>query len=62
MCIFIIYLSFKGHLGCFHFLDVMNEEAVDMAEQASVEEGIKSSRHMTWHDIAGSYVNLVLVS
>lgn len=40
MCIFIIYLSFKGHLGCFHFLDVMNKEAVDMAEQASVEEGI----------------------
>lgn len=35
---------------------------MDMAEQASVEEDIEYSRHMMRHGIAGSYLNLVLVS
>ena len=34
--VFIIHSTIKGHLGCFHFLAIVNSVVMDMVEQVYV--------------------------
>ena len=40
MASFFIHLSFDGHLGCFYFLAVVNNAAMNMAVQVSFRVGV----------------------
>ena len=37
VCIMFIHLSVDGHLGCFHLLALMNDAAMNIGVQISVE-------------------------
>lgn len=48
-------LLIVGYLGCFHNLTTVNRVAVNMADQVSVEQDIKSLAHMPRSHIARSH-------
>ena len=53
---FFIHLSVDGHLGCFHFLAIVNNASVNMKMQISLQYNIIIfSGHIPESGIAGSY-------
>ena len=52
--IFLIQLSVKGHLGCFHVLGVVNSAAMNIGVHVSFSKKVLS-RYMCKSGIAGSY-------
>lgn len=53
--IFTGHSSVEGHLGCFHFLALVNRALMNKAEQVSVEKDIESFGNTLRSSIAGSY-------
>ena len=45
------YLSVVGHLGCFHFLAIVNRAALSMAELVTIEYDVQAYQG----GVAGSY-------
>ena len=52
--IFLIHLSFSGHLGCFHVLGIVNSAAMNMRVHVSFSRKVLSG-YMPKSGIAGSY-------
>ena len=59
--IFIIYLFVERYLGCFHFLTLVNREAVDTAKQAYVEKSVESLGHIQGVTWLNRIVDLILL-
>ena len=55
---FFIYSSIEEHLGCFHFLVIMNKAAMNIVEQLSLWDVGASFAYMPRSDIAGLEVEL----
>ena len=49
----IIHASVKGHLGCLHFLTIVNGAAMNMDEQVSVKYDVKSVGHTPGSGMTG---------
>lgn len=54
--ILLLYIfSVEGNLSSFHFLVTMNRTGIKNVEELSVQQDVKSLRHMPRSDTAGSY-------
>lgn len=49
----IIHAYVKGHLGCLHFLTIVNGAAMNMDEKVSVEYDVKSFGHTPRSSMTG---------
>lgn len=50
---FIISSSIEGHLGCFHFLGIVNSVGMNIFEQISGEKDVKFFGNIRRNAIAG---------
>ena len=52
-CIFFFHFSVERNLGCFQFLDIMNNAAINRDEQVSLWDSGALFGYMSRSDIAG---------